>query len=314
MSEYQYYDFRAIDRPLTKKEIAALRSVSTRAAITTTSFTNHYEWGDLKASPSNLLEKYFDAFVYVTNWGTHEFYIRLPQESVDYKLLKAMVPGETVRVRKTARFVIVEFGSESEWDGEDDGTGWMASLMPLRSDLLRGDLRCLYLGWLRSAQDGGLDEDELEPPVPRGLQELSGSLDALIEFFEINEDLVEVAAQASKPLDSGPTRKEVSAWIRGLSEKDKNELLITAVVEQSERWRNGFMRRFRGPDLQQFSEVPFASKRRKVGNLLAAARARAKDRAQLLNEQRKTERIAETAKRRAQDGFVRFSILTSALL
>jgi hypothetical protein len=44
------------------------------AAITTTSFTNHYEWGDLKANPSKLLEKYFDAFVYVANWGTHEFY------------------------------------------------------------------------------------------------------------------------------------------------------------------------------------------------------------------------------------------------
>jgi hypothetical protein len=160
----------------------------------------------------------------------------------------------------------------------------MASLMPLRSDLLRGDLRCLYLGWLRSAQDGGVDENELEPSVPTGLQELSGSLDALIEFLEINEDLVEVAAQASKPLASGPTRKEVSAWIRGLSEKDRNDLLITAVVEPGERWRNDFMRRFRGPDLQQPSEVPFAIERRKVGNLLAAAHARAKDRAQLLNE------------------------------
>ncbi len=125
MSEYQYYDFRAIDRPLTKKEMAALRSISTRAAITTTSFTNHYEWGDLKANPNQLLEKCFDAFVYVANWGTHEFYIRLPQESVDYKLLNAMVPGETVRVRKTARFVIVEFGGESLWDGEDDvPDGW----------------------------------------------------------------------------------------------------------------------------------------------------------------------------------------------
>jgi hypothetical protein len=40
VSEYQYYDFRAIDRPLTKKEMDALRSIST-AAITTTSFTNH---------------------------------------------------------------------------------------------------------------------------------------------------------------------------------------------------------------------------------------------------------------------------------
>jgi hypothetical protein len=60
VSEYQYYDFRAIDRPLMKKEIAALGSISTRAAITTTSFTNHYEWGDLKANPSKLLEKHFE--------------------------------------------------------------------------------------------------------------------------------------------------------------------------------------------------------------------------------------------------------------
>jgi len=51
VSEYQYYDFRAIDRALTRAEIAELRSISTRAAITSTSFTNHYEWGDLKADP-----------------------------------------------------------------------------------------------------------------------------------------------------------------------------------------------------------------------------------------------------------------------
>ena len=54
MSEYQYYDFKAIDRALTKAEMAALRSISTRAVITSTSFTNHYEWGDLKADPLKL--------------------------------------------------------------------------------------------------------------------------------------------------------------------------------------------------------------------------------------------------------------------
>jgi hypothetical protein len=297
VSEYQCYDFRAIDRPLTRNEMAALRSISTRAAITATSFTNHYEWGDLKANPSKLLEKYFDAFVYVANWGTHEFYIRLPQRSVDYQLLKAMVPGESLRVRKTATFVIVEFGFESEWDGEDDGTGWMASLMPLRSDLLRGDLRCLYLGWLRCAQDGGLDEDKLEPPVPAGLEELSGPLHALIEFLQIDEDLVKVAAQASKPLAAGPSRRELSAWIRGLPEKDKNELLITAALDEGERWRTDLVRRFRRTNLPQPSDGLFASERRKAGDLLAAAHARAKERARLLNEQR----AAEAAKRTAED-------------
>lgn len=63
MSEYQYYDFRAMDRALTRPEMAELRSISSRAVITSTSFTNHYEWGDLKANPLKLLERYFDAFV-----------------------------------------------------------------------------------------------------------------------------------------------------------------------------------------------------------------------------------------------------------
>ena len=297
MSEYQHYDFRALDRPLTRNEMAALRSISTRAAITATSFTNHYEWGDLKANPSKLLEKYFDVFVYVANWGTREFYVRLPQGLVDYKLLKAMVPGESLRVRKAATFVIVEFGFESEWDGEDDGTGWMPSLMPLRSDLLRGDFRCLYLGWLRCVQAGGLDEDKLEPPVPAGLKELSGPLHALIEFLEIDEDLVEVAARTSKPLAAGPSRRELSAWIRGLPEEDKNELLITAAVNQGERWRIELVRRFRRTNLQQTSDALAVSERRKVSDLLAAAQTRAKERARLLKEQR----AAEAAKHRAED-------------
>ena len=196
MSEYQYYDFRAMDRALTKAEMAELRSISTRAVITSTSLTNHYEWGDLKANPVKLLEKYFDAFVYVANWGTREFYLRLPQEMVDYKQLRAILPGDAASVRKTGRYVIVGFENESEQGDWDDGTGWMGSLMPLRSELLRGDLRCLYLGWLLCAQREEFTGEELEPLVPAGLGELSAPLRSLIEFLGIDEDLVEVAAVA----------------------------------------------------------------------------------------------------------------------
>ena len=178
----------------------------------------------------------------------------------------------------------------------DDGTGWMGSLMPLRSDLLRGDLRCLYLGWLRSAQDGGIHEDAMEPPVPAGLQELSGPLDALIEFLGIDEDLVEVAAQASKPLAAGPSRKELSAWIRGLPEKDKNELLIAAGVESSELWRSNLIRRFQRQNSQHSSQT-VATARRSAGDILAVAHARAKERIQQMNEQR----AVEEARRKAED-------------
>ncbi len=47
MSEYQYYEFLAIDSPLDAKQMAALRALSTRAEITSTSFTNVYNWGGL---------------------------------------------------------------------------------------------------------------------------------------------------------------------------------------------------------------------------------------------------------------------------
>ena len=54
MSEYQYYEFRAIDRPLSDRQMRELRAISTRAAISRTSFSNHYEYGDLKANPRDL--------------------------------------------------------------------------------------------------------------------------------------------------------------------------------------------------------------------------------------------------------------------
>jgi hypothetical protein len=42
MSEYQYYEFLAINRPLTADEMEKLRALSTRATITPVSFTNEY--------------------------------------------------------------------------------------------------------------------------------------------------------------------------------------------------------------------------------------------------------------------------------
>ncbi len=55
MSEYQYYEFQAIDRPLSEADRQALRDLSTRARITATSFTNSYEWGDFKGDPAQLM-------------------------------------------------------------------------------------------------------------------------------------------------------------------------------------------------------------------------------------------------------------------
>lgn len=296
MSEYQYYDFKAIDHALTKTEMAALRAISTRAVITTTSFTNHYEWGDLKADPLKLLEKYFDAFVYVANWGTREFHFRLPQELVDLKHFKSILPGKAVRLRSAGKFVIIAFESEVESDNDwDDGTGWMGSLVSLRSDLLRGDLRCLYLGWLMCAQDEEFSGEVLEPPVPAGLRERTASLDSLIEFLGIDEDLIEVAAAASVPLKAGPSRKVLATWIRGLTENDKNDLIVDALLDSGERWRNELLHRFQRESA--CAEIHGKTERRSVKDLLTAARARAGERARQLS----AKRAADAARKKEKD-------------
>ena len=58
---------------------------------------------------------------------------------------------------------------------QEDGPGWMARLLPLRDELLRGDTRPLYLGWLARLGNGELHDSDREPPLPNGLQALTAA-------------------------------------------------------------------------------------------------------------------------------------------
>jgi hypothetical protein len=87
-------------------------------------------------------------------------------------------------VQATGEHLIIEFNSEDEngdWDA--GGEGWLSSIIPLRADLAAGDVRSLYLGWLLCAQLQELDGDDLEPPPPPDLKNLSGSLKSFADFL-----------------------------------------------------------------------------------------------------------------------------------
>ncbi len=57
MSEYQYYEFLALDRPLSEQQMQEVRRHSTRARITATRFVNEYHWGDFKGDIDRLMAK-----------------------------------------------------------------------------------------------------------------------------------------------------------------------------------------------------------------------------------------------------------------
>jgi hypothetical protein len=60
-------------------------------------------------------------------------------------------------------------GQDYERFSMETGQGWMGRLMPLRDELLRGDLRPLYLGWLAGVSAGEVGDNAVEPEVPPGM-------------------------------------------------------------------------------------------------------------------------------------------------
>ena len=271
MSEYQYYEFQSVDRRLSDKEMQELRAYSTRAHITPTSFANEYSFGDFKGNPDAWMEKYFDAFLYVANWGTHEFKLGLPSKVLSVNTARLYCCGDAASVRKKADKLVFTFLSEEEGGGEwVQGDGILSSLLPLRAELARGDLRSLYIGWLLSAQIGELDQDMPEPPMPANLGTLSSALSSLVEFLRIDPDLLAAAAQNSPRTKSAPAnRKAMAAWVASLPAKEKNDMLVRLMEDEDSRIGMELGSRF---NRRQTARSPAAEgPRRRVADLLAAA-------------------------------------------
>jgi len=114
MSECQYYEFLALDRALTQHDMRELRKYSTRAIITATRFVNHYEGGDFKGNPSTWVQKYFDAFLYFANWGTHRLMLRLPSQALDIKTAKRYLRGHSAAAHVKGDLLILDLMAENE--------------------------------------------------------------------------------------------------------------------------------------------------------------------------------------------------------
>ena len=292
MSEYQYYEFQAVDRPLSKVDMAELRAISTRATITPTRLQNVYHYGDFKGDPLALMERYFDAFVYVANWGTHQLMIRLPGRLLDPATVRPYAIEGFLDVHARRECVILELGREDDdggggWVEDDESESWMPALLPLRADLAAGDLRALYLAWLAGIRADMLDEDEVEPRVPAGLGTLSASLNALVEFLRVDEDLIAVAAERSPALAAGPAPGYLARWIGAMPVADKDALLIRLVAEDGAPIRAELLQGFRREHSSPSEAHPGS---RTVAELLAAAEERAEARKRREAERKAAER------------------------
>jgi hypothetical protein len=261
VSEYQYYEFLALDRPLTDKQRAELRKLSSRADITATRFINEYNCGDFRGSPGKLMERYFDAFLYLANWGPRRLMFRLPRALLDAEVARQYCHTDAASVIETSDHVII-----SLYLDRDPGNYWVEAaddrlgpMVQARSDLATGDLRLLYLGWLLGAQWAGQDEedaaDDTEPPVPAGLGDLSA-----------------------------------------LPPADKDTLLTMVADGEGAQVQALLLRRFRGSDA---GTTDRSGSIRTATGLRAAAEARAAERKKAREQRRREEQAREAAARAA---------------
>ncbi len=225
MSEYQYYEFQAIDRPLDEADRRALRDLSTRARITATSFINSYEWGDFKGDPIKLMERWFDLHLYLANWGSRRLMIRLPARMIDRHLIEPFLREvDCAELRVAGENLILDIvRDEMESEDCDDGSGWLAALTPLRAEVLAGDLRLFYLLWLM-AVEADLIAADVPEPMP-GIAPLTAALEAFAEFFGIDPDLVQAAAERSA-VGSAISADAARSVIAAMPDGEKTGLLV----------------------------------------------------------------------------------------
>lgn len=300
MSEYQYYEFQAIDRPLTKAEQAELRALSTRASISATRFHNEYHWGDFKGDPLALMHRYFDIHVYEANWGTRQLMLRLPRPLLDLDAARPFCATDWLELHAQGDHIVVEFRAEDEEgrDWEQDSEEWLPSLLALRAELMEGDLRPLYVAWLASAGAGLLDDDDeaTEPPLPAGLATPTAAQQALARFLRVGDDLLAVAAERSAPLRARRAAPgDLARWLATLPAADKDAALARVVEGQGPRVRAELLRRF---DQDQRGGQPTAAEsapRRGVAALLLATEERIEAR-----RREEARRAAEAEARRAR--------------
>ncbi len=296
MSEYQYVAFRAIDGPVSKQNLAYMERQSTRAEITEWSFENEYNFGDFRGNADEMLRRGYDIHLHYANFGLRTLLIRLPGGFPDSKAAQPYLDDQSVRFMKDkkGRSGILSISPFYESDAiEDlwDLGNLLDRLVPLRAEILEGDLRPLYLAHLAAACDGNHDPEEtIEAPVPAGLGKLTDAQLAMAELYGLSNALIDAAAQDGP--EKAPTmdrQSQLKSWIGVQSQTVKDQWLAGLLEGASSTVRSEILMKFR--DESGTSTWPVVKLNRTVAQLRKSAEA--------IHQKKKDKAAAKAARQQA---------------
>ncbi len=173
MINLHYYEFCTSNKLLTAPQVVELGNRHSKAKVTPKDLVLR------QFAPAHNFMDFFDAGIYITKFGDCKFSLKLKlpeNNSKDYEVPFAFdVVGEQLTwTLNNCEMYPPRFNSR-----------WLERLLPLRSEIMAGDLRSVYLGWLCGVRDGFVKETSPKPPCPKGLDNLTPAQTALVEFLEI---------------------------------------------------------------------------------------------------------------------------------
>lgn len=236
MSEYQFVQFIAIDRPLDDEQLAFMQKQSSRATVTRREFTNEYHYGDFRGDALEMMQRGFDLHLHFANFGVRKLMFRLPFGFPGgHEILKPYLIRHNLEWKqdKDGPGGVLTFQPESDGGRWDDYVSNLEELLteltPIREMLINGDLRPLYVAWLACEPP-----ESPEPPVPAGMQILPEPLKMMASFYEIGPDLLSVAAEESDAIPETVSKPlPIHAWLQKKSEKQRLTLLQELLNDES---------------------------------------------------------------------------------
>lgn len=118
--------------------------------------------------------------------------------------------------------------------------------------------------------------------MPPGLGQLSASLESLVKYLRIDEDIVDVAAQTSRPMvDVRGKQEEIRKWVGKLPADEKDAVLTRLIAGEDVSSATELLRRFIREYDQENQGAAEEPRRRIVGELLRSAKELAEQRRQL---------------------------------
>jgi hypothetical protein len=303
MSEFQYVGFRAAERPVGNENLEYMRQQSSRAEITPWSFDNEYHYGDFHGDALEMLRRGYDIHLHYANFGTRELLIRFPHNLPN-------TPG--------ARFYFAEDGLQFLKDKQGQGGILSISpnhepgdqnelrnvheildrLVPLRAEILEGDLRPLYLAHLAMMSDAEHDPEETtEGPVPAGLGNLTAPQRALAELFGLSDALIAAAAEGNsgQPVQENP-RGLHAVWLQSIPQATKDAWLLEWLADAHSSARSDMLMEFRKS--RPMAAWPTVERDRTIAELRTAAENIHKEAVRQADEkaaQQRAKRLADMA-------------------